>query len=145
MASSKKIISGAALGTLLGSLAAVMYPKRREIIEHIMDHAEDIGDIAGKAREYGEAILSKTQLFNSGRTNHAGHYLKGGLVGFLIGAGTALLIAPKSGKNLRGQLARAYNDLSERSEEFVHHFKNNTRNPFAEHRPKKKTMRKAHR
>lgn len=155
MAHTKKIASGAALGTLLGSLAAMMYPKRREIIEHVMDRAEDISHLAEKAREYGEAFMGNGKLFNFGhKTESKANYIKGGLIGFLIGAGAALMMAPKTGKNLRGQLARAYNDLSERSEEFVHHFKNNTHYPFATPRTmqngmkvkKKKTIlkRKAH-
>lgn len=133
MTSTKKLISGAAIGTLLGSLAAFLYPKRHEIIENILDRSEDISHLADKARHYGEALLNTGKQLNFRRVEYRTNYWKGGLLGLLIGAGTALLVAPKTGKTLRGQITRAYNDLSERSEGFVHHFKNNSHNPFAEH------------
>lgn len=123
MTSTKKMISGAAIGTLLGSLAALLYPRRQEIIERIRDHSEDLNDFKEKAREYGKR-------FDFRRVEYRENYWKGGLIGLIVGAGAALLIAPKTGKNLRGQLTRAYNDLSERSEEVIHQFKNNSHNPF---------------
>lgn len=134
MAHSKKIVSGTALGTLLGSIASMMYPKRRAFLEHLMERADDINHLAEKAKEFGEAFLGKGKLFHFGNgAESKANYIKGGVIGFIVGATAALLIAPKSGKNFRGQIARAYNDISEKSEEFVHHFKNNTHNPFATH------------
>lgn len=117
----KNIISGAAIGTLIGTLAAFIYPRRQEIVDNIRDQSE-------KARGLGEALLRKGDFR---RVEYRDNYWKGGLLGLLVGAGTALLMAPKSGKQFRGQLTRAYNDLSEKSEELIHQFQKNSHYPFA--------------
>lgn len=128
MLSTKKIISGAAIGTLLGSLASFLYPRRREILEHILDNAENLNSLKDKARGYGEFLLSGGR--NTRRRDVLQSYIRGGLFGFAIGAATALLSTPKTGKNLRGQLAKAYRELSEKSEEVIHQFRNNSQHPL---------------
>ena len=142
MTTSKKIISGAALGTLLGSLAAILYPKRHEIVENLIDRTEDISNFAEKAREYGETFLNKGKQFNFRKIDNRYSFLKGGLVGFLLGASSALLATTRSGQKLRGQFTRAYNNLSEKSEEFVHHFKNNSHHPFAMNRTMQSSIKR---
>jgi gas vesicle protein len=131
MESHKKLIAGAALGTLLGSLAAILYPRRYEIIEQIKNHSEDMGGFTGKAREFGESLLNSGRRLSFRKVEYRDNYLKGGLIGLIVGAAAALLAAPSTGKNLRRQLSHAYNDLAERSEEVIHQFKNNSHNPFA--------------
>lgn len=124
---SKKLFSGAALGSILGTMAALFYPRRRDIADYIRDHSDDINHLTNKAREYGNS------LFNRGSRQREinNNYLKSGILGAFIGASAALLLAPKTGKALRGQLTKAYSDISEKSEDFVHHFKNNAHYPFA--------------
>ncbi|HEV8051013.1 MAG TPA: YtxH domain-containing protein [Parachlamydiaceae bacterium] len=131
MESTQKIIAGAALGTLLGSLAVVLFPRRYEIMEQIKNHSDDFNDLPGKAREFGESLLNSGKRFNFRRVESRDNYWKGGLLGLIVGVGATLLAAPSSGKNLRKQLSNAYTDLSEKSEEVIHHFKNNSHNPFA--------------
>lgn len=135
MTSSKKIISGAAIGTLLGSLTAMLYPKRREIIENLLERTEDISELAEKAREYGEALFNKGSRISFNRSGYRNNHLGSGLIGFLLGASAAMLASSRKGRALRVQLARAYNHLSGKSEEFVHHFKNNSHHPFTMNRP----------
>ena len=131
MESTKKIIAGAALGTLLGSLAVVLFPRRYEIMEQIRNHSEDFSDLPGKAREFGETLLNTGKHLNFRRVEYRDNYLKGGLIGLIVGIGATLLAAPSSGKNMRKQLSNAYNDLAERSEEVIHQFKNNAHSPFS--------------
>jgi gas vesicle protein len=125
---SNKIFSGAALGSLLGTMAALIYPQRNGIREYINDHSDHINYYAKKARDYGNSLFNRGSRQREIRYN----YLKSGLVGVILGAGAALLLAPKSGKALRGQLTKAYNDISEKSEGFVHHFKSNAHYPFSD-------------
>jgi gas vesicle protein len=130
MASTKKIISGAALGTLLGSVAAFLYPKRYEILERVRHHSADIGELTEKAKKYGESLLNKGKQLNFRRIEYRNNYWKGGLIGLIVGASAGLLVAPRSGKTLRAQITRAFNDLSEKSDEVIHQFKHNSHNPF---------------
>lgn len=124
---SKKIFSGAALGSILGTMAALIYPRRRGITEYIHDHSDDLNYYTNKAREYGNSLFNSRSHQRDIRNN----YLKSGLAGVVVGIGAALLLAPKSGKALRGQLTKAYNNISEKSEELVHQFKANSHYPFA--------------
>jgi len=128
MTSKNKLFSGAALGSILGTMAALLYPRRHDIMEYVREHSNDVNRITDKAREYGNSLFNRGYRQKEIRNN----YLKSGFVGVIIGAGAALLLAPKSGKALRGQLTKAYNDISEKSEDFVHHFKNNAAYPFTQ-------------
>jgi len=69
------------------------------------------------------------RAFSHAKEEPHAHYWKGGLVGILLGTGLAFLIAPKSGKQLRTQVARTYNDIFDKTQEVVHLFKNGT-HPF---------------
>lgn len=133
MTSTKKIISGAAIGTLLGSLVALAYQRRNEILERVRDHSGDFNDLKEMAKEYGGALINKGRQLNFRKMEPRTNYWKSGFIGLMAGAGAALLLAPKSGKSLRGQLSRVYNDFSEKSEEVIHQFKNNSLVPFATH------------
>jgi gas vesicle protein len=124
MISAKKILSGAAIGTLLGSLATFLYPRRYELIEQLLENGENLNAFTNKARDYGEQLFSRGR--RTRRQESLNGYLRGGLLGFAIGATTALFSTPKTGKALRGQLAKAYQGLSEKSEEVIHQFRNNS-------------------
>lgn len=131
MASAKKILSGAAFGTLLGSLSAVLYARRYEILQKLDKRSSNLNHLTEKAREYGESLFNSRKKLRFQKAEDLDKYWKGGLVGLLVGAGAALLVAPKSGKSLRGQLSRAYEDMSEKSEKLIHQFKNNSHAPFS--------------
>lgn len=145
MTSTKQMISGAAIGTLFGSLAALLYSQRREIIEKLQEHSEDFNGLKDKAIEYSGSLLNKGKQLNFRKVEYRTSYWQGGLVGLIIGAGAAFLIAPRTRKNLRGHITRVYNDLSERSEEVLHQFKNNSPSLFTHHngvKKKKPSIRK---
>ncbi|KAF3363232.1 hypothetical protein PHSC3_000121 [Chlamydiales bacterium STE3] len=102
----KNVARGVALGTLLGSIAVALYPKRFEIMEALRDQTHCAED---KAREYSN-LLSNGQHTEE----PLNHYLTGGLAGLLLGAGMALFLTPKSGKQLRAQVVKAYNAFSDK-------------------------------
>jgi len=126
MPSTKNILSGAAIGTALGCLAAFLYPRRHELLGRIQEGSTALNHIGEKAREYGETLLDKGKQLSLRRVEYRDRYLTGGLLGLTVGALSALLIAPKTGKALRRQLAQTYRDLSEKSEQVIHQFRNNS-------------------
>jgi len=138
MASIKKIFSGAAVGTLLGSFAVLLYPRRNEIMEYLRNHSSDLNGLTDKAKGYGESLLKQGKQLNFRRVEYRTNYLTGGIIGLIVGVGTGLLLAPKTGKVLRGHISKAYSDLSVKSEEVIHKFKNGTHNPFT-HSPTTQT------
>ncbi len=45
--------------------------------------------------------------------------LKGALIGGVVGAAAALLLAPKSGRELRGDIRNRYSDMQERTKQII--------------------------
>ena len=91
---------GALLGGVLGSAASIlMAPKSgRELREDICDTCEEIAE---KAQEFTHSSHAAA----NGSSSHDLNYLVlGGLAGATIGAVSALLATPKSGKELRDEL-----------------------------------------
>lgn len=117
MANLKGIVAGALVGTLMGSLAVLLYPKRREIIKVMQSHPDLIPE---KIKEYAASMLNQKQ--NS-------HFIENpwklGLLGIALGAAIGIAIAPKSGKQLRAQMSKKYNDMFDKTQEVLHTFHNN--------------------
>jgi gas vesicle protein len=126
MSSTKNIISGAAIGTALGCLAAFLYPRRHELLDRLQESSATLNQLGEKAREYGETLFDKGRHLRLRKVEYRDRYLTGGLFGLTIGAITALLVAPKTGKALRRQLAQTYHDFSDKSEHIIHQFRNNS-------------------
>lgn len=141
MASAKKIFSGAALGILFGSLTALLFPKRHEIIEQVRNHSRQLTGLTEQAKEFGENLLNKGRQFKFQRIEYRDRYVKGGLIGLVVGTTVGLLLAPKPGKALRGQLTRAYNGISEKSDELIHQFSNNHLNGLQKRAKRQKGQR----
>lgn len=120
----KHKLLGAALGTLLGSLAVALYPRRQEILETITDRSEEFTD---KAREYADFLLKKAYLREERREANLTWIT--GLAGLLIGAGAALFLTPKTGRQLRNQVQKKYGELSDKTQDVLDLFKNNS-HPF---------------
>lgn len=140
MGNSKGVLVGAAMGTLLGSLAIALYPNRKEILETLQEQA---GTWAERAKHVADYMTKEkqTSLFSADEKN--GYFLKGSLLGLFVGAGTALLLAPKSGKLLRNQIIKTYGDLSTTTQDVMNalyngeHYQTKT-SPSARTSPKKK-------
>jgi len=134
MANLKGITAGAALGTLVGSLFVFLYPKRLEIIEAVLDQTNGFAD---KAKEYADVMFTKGRKSSQRKMAYQNNYLRGGLAGLLLGAGAALFLTPKTGKQLRNHVTKSYNELFGRTQEVVSIFKNNA-HPFQTRRPQQK-------
>jgi gas vesicle protein len=52
-----------------------------------------------------------------------GAFLAGFVIGGLVGAATALILAPQSGEQMRGQIASKGHELRQASEERVQHYR----------------------
>jgi gas vesicle protein len=115
----KTLITAAALGTIIGSLSATIYPQRKKILHSLIEQAE-------QARECADILMSKGEKLIPRKTVYRNNYLPGGVAGVIIGAGLALLLAPKSGKQLRTQVSKAYSDLSNKTHEAMDLIKNHT-------------------
>lgn len=146
----KEFIIGAAVGSLLGSVAALLVaPKsgkklRQEIRDTYCDLSEKAEDLAHKGRKAAYTIGSHTnewagkarsavddakksvRSWISDEEEEGDHpaqdFLVGSLVGGILGAVAGLLLAPKSGEELREDLVESYEDVSGRAEDFVHDF-----------------------
>lgn len=115
MNNSKKVIIGAAVGTVLGALAAIN--KRQDILQNLKNQAENFSDrTKERAMRFLEDSLDGAPFQ---RRSNQKNFLSGSLLGLLAGISSALMFAPKSGKNLRNQISRAYNDLFDKTHEIV--------------------------
>jgi gas vesicle protein len=126
MATLKGMAAGAAIGTFLGSLAVIFYPKRREIIKAVMDQTEDLRETA---KNYAHTLLNNRKGFGYRKMQNNTSQIAGGLLGLAVGVGTAMLLTPKTGRQLRSQISKAYNQAFGKTQEVVRIFKNNS-HPF---------------
>lgn len=125
----KEFIVGAAVGSMLGSVAALfLAPQSGEKLRNNVydtycnasDRAQNLADrgkcfVEGarkKARNWG--LIEEEEEENTTRD-----LLIGGIVGGVLGAVVGLLIAPKSGGELRQDLVDTYEDLGERTRDFA--------------------------
>jgi gas vesicle protein len=123
-----KTIANIVMGTLVGSVAALLFaPKSgRQIRKEIAKQASQWGDQAAKFtdeatkaakkqadRAHMPDISKMTQRKKN--TGGTGKMLLGIAIGSAVGAGAALLLAPKSGRQMRQQLKREADELGSRA------------------------------
>ena len=120
----QKIIAGTALVTLLGSLAFLANPRRRNFIDTVTDHTSNL---TNKAKDYADNLINKGKSLTSVNHIHDNRnsYIKGSLTGLLFGTGATLLFTPKSGKQLRNQLNKTYEGLFGTTQKAIRKLKNN--------------------
>jgi gas vesicle protein len=143
----KEFIVGAAVGSLLGGVAALLTAPSsgKELREDICDTYDDISDKTGELANRGRSIAKemssqscdwtrKAQSAVNGAAKSvkgwvckeeevqeehtARDLLIGGLVGVAVGAAVALLLTPKSGQSLRQDITDIYEDVSDKAHEF---------------------------
>lgn len=107
------IVMGALLGTMLGS-AAFLFPKRQMLVNKMRAKSKEIAE---KTKELGDSFYEELKHFgNSPKKSVASEdIVKGTLLGFLLGAGSALLLTPRSGKQLRKDLTETYQEMAHRT------------------------------
>lgn len=141
----KEFVVGAAVGSLLGSVAALLIaPKAGEELRQ--DLCDGYCNIAGKTQDFADKSRSMAKNIGDQTcdwackaksfVNDAGQTIKrwtsgeeeedttrdlliGGLIGGVLGAAVGLLLAPKPGQELRRNLADTYEDISERTQDFA--------------------------
>jgi gas vesicle protein len=140
----KEFVVGAAVGSLLGGVAALLVaPKsgrklRDDICDVYCNMSDRTQDFANRGKSFAKGLGGQTRGWASkarsavdgARRTVRGwrgeeeeeettsDFLIGGLVGGILGATAGLLLAPKSGDKLRRDLADAYEDISDRTQDF---------------------------
>lgn len=141
----KEFIVGAAVGSLLGSVAALLVaPKTgKELCDDISDTCctitDKTHDLANKGKCLAKDLGCQTHhwvnkakcIVNGAAKTVKGwvseeeeedttrELLIGGLIGGVLGATVGLLLAPKAGTDLRQDIADTYEDISERTQNFA--------------------------
>jgi len=141
----KEFVVGAAVGSLLGSVAALLVApkagcelrddlcgtytnisnktqalakKGKSLAKHVSCNSSDLADMA-------RCFLGRSKKRSKGwfskeeEEDTTKDLLIGGMIGTVLGAGIGLLLAPKSGNALRRDLVDSYDDLSERAQDFT--------------------------
>lgn len=141
----KEFVVGAAVGSLLGSVAALLIaPKtgdklRNDICDAYCNMADKTQDLASRGRSLAKDIgcqtcdwasKAKSVVEDATKTvkgwvseeeeeDTTRDLLIGGLIGGVLGAAVGLLLAPKPGEELRHDLAETYEDLSDKAQDFT--------------------------
>jgi gas vesicle protein len=135
---SKDFLVGATIGGLLGTVAALLVaPKsgkklRQDLCDFCYDVKEKTQDLTEQVSQKGKCLTKQAKC----QANGWSHYFKdmvseeenqetvrdlliGGLTGGVIGTAAGLLLAPKSGEELRQNIADGYQDISEKTQEMT--------------------------
>lgn len=125
MAAIQKNIKGlmmvAALGTVLGSISALLYPNREATLSKMRKKAQGFA-------ERGENFFSDLKSLGSEpKRNNTQNFYTGTILGVLLGASSAMLLTPKSGKQFRKNLTQTYQEVADKTQEMMQmmHFNNN--------------------
>lgn len=118
---------GALIGTMLGSAGALLYPKRQELVSMMKDKTKVL---ANKTKEFSEIYNGLMKANHRQPPMPTEHFFKGTLLGLLCGAGSALLLSPKSGKQLRHDLTATYQNMAGKTQKAI---------DYVNHHPKLKT------
>lgn len=136
MAKTPGVVLGAMMGALLGSMGAVMAPKRKKLLSELKNQQKGWAE---KAKNISENVYEelKKHWGHADEDIEVGHFVKGALMGMLVGASSALLFTPKTGKQVRNQLSQQYQNALDKTQEIIHSIN---------HHPKtrSKTARKTH-
>jgi gas vesicle protein len=140
----KEFLVGAAVGTLLGGVAALMSApasgqKTRKQLKNLYcdmeERAEDLVEgISRKGKSIAKSVncsaddwVGKARCLASRLSGECDEdsecgtkdLLIGSAIGGIVGAVAGLLLAPKPGSELREDLAERYEDVSEKAHDFV--------------------------
>lgn len=101
---------GALMGSLVGSVAGLLFAPQsgRKMREEIADGCQHLCGTSKGTLDVVKEELESNETF-----------LVGGAVGAIVGVTAALLLAPKSGKELRDALGDKYEHVREQAEQFL--------------------------
>jgi len=119
-------LKGAIVGGLTGTIAALLLaPKSgRELRD---DLSCTYGDLCDKSHRFSDQVKEKSQgMLHAFDRNHendeesnASSMLMGGAFGAILGATSALLLAPRSGDKLRQGLGEKYEEIISQAQDFI--------------------------
>lgn len=116
------IMLGAAAGTLLASTLALL-GARPDLVKKLSNQAHDLAD---RARLAKETIFDEMHsMTESKKTHHRQAFLRGAILGLLVGAGSAALLSPKSGKQLRKDLTQKYQGMADKTYDVMDYINHN--------------------
>lgn len=111
----QKNISGIAMksvaGALIGSMYALLASKKgRNFVDNLKTHTKDWTE---KAKDSTESIIKDVKKWTQppNQKSPTEFFLKGIMLGVLLGAGSTALLTPKTGRQVRKDLTDAYDDL----------------------------------
>lgn len=112
-------VKGALIGSVLGSVAGLLFaPKSGHQLRD--EIANGFHQVTEKGEQCASALKAKgEQLLHKNSETDKETFLMGGAVGAVIGAVAALLLAPKSGEELREALGEKYEQIRGKAEDFV--------------------------
>lgn len=142
----KGIFLGTIVGTLLGSLSAALLPKYPVL-------SKQTKELAAKAKNFGDTFYSGLKNWSEPkRETQTSTFVKGALSGLVLGASAAAILTPKTGRQLRTNLTRRYQDLADKTQEIIHFINNETerrmptrsvaKNNSVKRKPAKRTLAK---
>ncbi len=114
MAKYKGVVMGALAGTMIATVLAVL-GNREVLINKIRNQTDDWAD---KARNVTENIFGE-DLTISRRNRVRKTFVSGAILGLLVGMGSAALLTPKTGKQLRKDLSQRYQGVADRTQDIV--------------------------
>lgn len=119
----KGVVAGAVIGTVLGSISALLMPKRQKLLATLKNQKKDWVE---KAKDISETLMDEAKfLSRDKKEDHSVHFINGTLIGLLLGAASALLLTPKTGKQLRNNLSKKYEDISEKTQDLIEYINDN--------------------
>ena len=124
-----------AIGTIVGGVAALLFAPKSgsQIRKEIVKQASQWGDQASKITDQASKVAKKradqltdmahmpdlSKMTRRRKDNSTSKMLFGILIGAAVGAGTALLFAPKSGRQMRQQLKHEADELGNRASQLA--------------------------
>lgn len=122
MSKVKGMMFGALAGTLIASAFALI-GSRGTLIKKLRNQTQGLAD---KARYVKENVFDDMHdLTESRRSRTRKTFARGAILGLLIGAGSAVLLTPKTGKQLRKHLTDGYQGVTDKTHEVIHFINQN--------------------
>lgn len=116
MGRTKGMLFGALAGSLIASAVSFLN-SQPDLVKKLRRQSQDW---TGKAKNIQENLWEDLQsLSESRRIQRRKTFLKGTFLGLLLGIGSAVLLTPKSGKQLRRELTQKYKGVSDKTHDIV--------------------------
>ncbi len=120
-----RIVAGACIGTLAGSIGATLLPQRRKIISAFVNQ-----QWIEKAKNMSESILNEIQyLTNNKRRNQTPAFTYGTITGLLLGVTGMMLLKTMSSGKFQKTLTKQYKTLTDKTHNFMEYLNDGFKKP----------------